>query len=611
MARSCLHILWLHSIARVASLHYARPRPISPSQPTDHPASYIAAAVMACAPASTVSMVLATALGAACNLAQSSVLGAITESSLSGRPAQVQWLLGLLMALWMMAPLLQALHTLARLYATQNIRIGVTDHLTTRLMHAAPSLLAQNAVGNLVERVELCASSLQSVVASVTETLVKLLSVSLLATWILLGVSPLVAAAAGVWMLSALLLSSYLAYTGMHIVEDASDTHAAVIANLAEIVCNVPLIRSFIAFDFERKRFRQSLDADLLACRRVRSYWVFVQLIETAYKWLFGLLIVIYAVIQFGHQRIDLPQLVTLCSLVIALSWHFESMAFHFVDLFDAYGVLRAGLRELTRLPAQWDDSKPPQNLPAPGRIVLANVYASYKGSTVLHGINLRIEAGTHLGIVGPSGAGKSSLLAVLRGDLHPDGGSVEVHGLPLTAHTGHSLLNACSEANQSALMFNRSILENLAYGDAQPNTPTDPGLVDWALSLAQASQLVQDLPAGLQTLVGERGASISTGERQRLAIARALLKPCCLLMLDEATSSVDAISEARILHHLLQDFPGRTLVVVSHRVAALAGFDQIAVMAAGRIIDLGTPGELLVRCPLYRDLLQRQDGHT
>lgn len=571
-------------------------------QESGHAWPYIATAVSTCAPASTAAMVLATALAAACNLGQSYVLGGITEHALAGQQTQVQWLLGLLVALWMAAPLLQAMHSLAMLYSSQNLRIGVTDHLTARLMHAPPAALAQNAVGNLVERVELCANCLQSVVASLSETAVKLLTVALLATWVLFGVSPLVAAMAGAWMLSALLLSSYLAYTGMNIVEDASDAHASVIANLTEIVSNVALIRSFLAFASERKRFHLALDADLLACRRVRSYWVFVQLIESAYKWVFGLLVGSFAAMQYGQGHMGLPQLVTLFSLVIALSWHFESVAFHFVNLFDALGVLRAGLRELATVPAQIDDAKDMPRLPAPGRVVLRKVCASHAGNPVLKGIDLHIEAGTRLGIVGPSGAGKSSLLAVLRGDLPPDSGSVEVHGLPLAQHSVGSLHCASSEANQAALMFNRSVLENVSYGLVNP---AQVQVVANALSMAEATALVRGLPQGLHTRIGERGASISTGERQRLAIARALLKQSPLLILDEATSSVDAISEARILEHLLRDLQGRTLIVVTHRVATLAAFDQIALMAAGRIVDAGTPAELLERSVLYQDLLR------
>jgi ATP-binding cassette subfamily B protein len=605
--RNLLQTAWTHSLARLASLSLARPRPIPLELSGAHVWRYIGTAIRACAPMSTLVMVIATMFGAMCHIGQSYALGGLTEQALLGHTHQVTLMLGVLVALWMAAPLLQALNSLALLYSSQNLRIGVTDHLTARLMHAQPMGVAGNAVGNLVERVELAANSLQSVVGSLTEMVVKLASVTLLAMAVLLGVSAPLALTAGLWMLTALLFSSYMAYTGMNIVEDASDAHAKVIADLAEIVTNVPLIRSFVAQRVERKRFGDALRKDLYACRRVRSYWVFVLLIESAYKWLFGLLIAGYAAHQYSQGQLGLPQLITVCSLIISLSWHFESVAFHFVDLFDALGVLRSSLRELSAIPvdiepnADADADAGTRRLPMPGRVVLSRIGTRYGATPVLRDISLCIEPGTKVGIVGPSGSGKSTLLAVLRGDVTPDSGDVELHGIRLSDLSPTELHSASSEAQQSALMFNRTVLANVAY--ATQGVSADA--ITRALTLAQAQTLVEELPCGPDTMVGERGAALSTGERQRLSIARALLKNAPLLVFDEATSSVDAISEARILGHLVNEMPGRTVIVVSHRVATLNRFDLILVMEHGQIVDAGSPRELMTHSSLYRRLLQ------
>lgn len=548
-------------------------------------------------------MIGATMLGTACNVGQSYVLGEVTERALDGQREQVTWLLVALMGLWLSAPLLQALHSLARLYASQNLRIAVTDHLAMRLMHARPRQVADNAVGNLVERIELASTNLPGVVSSVTDTVVKLLSVAVLASLVLAGVSAPMALAAGAWMLTALALSSYLAYTGMNIVEDASDAHAKVIADLTEVVTNIPLIRSFAAQAQERRRFGTVLQADLYACRRVRSYWVFVLLIEAVYKWLFGFAVTAYAVQQYGTGAFGLPQLITICSLIIALSWHFESVAFHFVELFDALGVLRSSLRELSAI--EVDLGGDIRRLPQPGRVVLDKVCMSYDRAEVLRDVSLLIEPGSKVGIVGPSGSGKSTLLAVLRGDLVPERGRIELHGLPLADCSPDQLARASSEALQSALMFNRSVRENVAYGA----TEREPQAIERALSAAQARLLVQGLPQGLDTEVGERGASLSTGERQRLSIARALLKRAPLVVFDEATSSVDAISETLIIDHLVNELPGCTVIVVTHRVALLERFDRVVVMDQGRILDTGSPQELLARNPLFQRLRHLHDG--
>lgn len=594
--------MWRHSVARLAELDLAVPKPIALAERGERVGRYLWAAIRAGAPWSTAGMVVATLLGTGCNVGQSFLLGEVTEQALAGQRAQVTWLLMALLGLWLLAPLLQALHSLARLYASQNLRIVVTDHLAARLMHARPRQVADNAVGNLVERIELASTNLPGVVSSVTDMVVKLLSVAVLASLVLAGVSTPMALVAGAWMLTALLLSSYLAFTGMNIVEDAGDAHAKVIADLAEIVTNIPLIRSFAAQAQERRRFGAALQADLYACRRVRSYWVFVLLIEAAYKWLFGVAVTVYVVQQYSSGMLALPQLITVCSLIIALSWHFESVAFHFVDLFDALGVLRSGLRELSAIEVDLDHGG--RALSQPGRVVLDKVGVSYGRAEVLHEVSLQIEPGSKVGIVGPSGSGKSTLLAVLRGDLAPERGGVELHGLPLAECSPEQLARASSEALQSALMFNRSVRENVAYGA----TGREPQAIERALSAAQARLLVQGLPQGLETEVGERGASLSTGERQRLSIARALLKHAPLVVFDEATSSVDTISEARIIDHLVDELPGRTVIVVTHRVSTLERFDRIVVMDQGRIVDTGSPQELLARSALFQRLRHHPD---
>ncbi|MEB0137683.1 MULTISPECIES: ABC transporter ATP-binding protein [unclassified Undibacterium] len=600
--RAAVQWVWQHSVARLAKLDIAVPKTIALAERGEHVGHYLWAAIRAGAPCSTAAMVVATLVATACHVGQSFLLGQLTEQALIGRREQVTFLLLTLMSLWLAGPLLQALHSLARLYASQNLRIVVTDHLSARLMHAHPRQVADNSVGNLVERIELTSSNLPSVVCTATDTLVKLFSVAVLASLVMAGVSTPMALLAGTWMLMALLLSSYLAYTGMNIVEDASDAHAQVIAELAELVTNIPLIRSFTAQAMERRRFGTTLQADLYACRRVRSYWVFVLLIEAAFKWLFGLAVTLYAVQQYGTGHLLLPQLITICSLIIALSWHFESVAFHFVDLFDALGVLRSGLRELAAIDIDLgQDSQP---LPKPGGVLLENVTVSYNKLAALRNVSLQIEPGSKVGIVGPSGSGKSSLLAVLRGDLLPDSGRVELHGAPLANCSAEQLARASSEALQNALMFNRSVRENVAYSAAEQV----PGAIEHALSAAQARQLVLGLPQGLDTEVGERGASLSTGERQRLSIARALLKHAPLVVFDEATSSVDTIAEACILDHLVDEMSGNTVIVVTHRVATLKRFDLIVVMDQGRIVETGTPQELLATSSLFQRLQHHED---
>lgn len=550
-------------------------------------------------------MVVATFAGTLCQIGQSWVLGQLTTHAVAQDAHLVVASLWALAILWVAGPLFSFLQTTARLYSSQNIRIAVTDQLTSRLMYGSPVDIARESIGNVVERVEAAAAAATSVTDTVGETVVKLLSVAVLIGIVLTGVSAPLAAAAVAWMVSAVALSSYLAYTGMKIVEDAADAHATVMSRLVEIVANVAVIRSFLAQKPERARFGGDLAVDLVACRRVRSYWLFVLLFESAYKWAFGAMVIAYAAASYLGGTMTLAQLVTVCSLIISLSWHFESVAFHFVDLFDAAGTLRSSLDELKKIDVNIDGERPPvAALPEPGRLRLKYVCVVYDGVTVLDEVSLDIAPGTKVAIVGLSGAGKSTLIGLLRGDVVPSSGSVELHGLGASAMSARDKAAHASESLREAPVFARTIEENLLMGASNIEAAT----VWQALDAVQLSPLISSLPQGLQTRLSEGGQPLSTGERQRLSIARALLKPAPLLLLDEASSSVDVVAERAIVECLTANVSS-TVVFVTHRAATVSYFDMVVLLSEGRVADMGSPTTLLQRSALFRRLCEEPEG--
>ena len=600
-AHRLLHFIWLQTFAKVASLNIACPEQMPLSENISGIFSYIWLAICNVAPWSTALMVIGTFLGTFCNISLSYVIGKLVEDANTDLQGSVVSSVIILLGLWLSAPLLQLLDGVALLFSSQNLRIAVTDHLTARIMYAVPQALAQNSVGNLVERIELASASISEVVSGTSVTIVKIISVALLSSLLLAGIYTHLAVLAAIWMFSAILVSCYLAYSGMSIVENASDAHAKVIAELTEIISNASIIRSFLAFKNERSRFGKSLARDLYECRKVRSYWLFVLMIETIYKWIFGIFIFVYSVNLYNREILTFSQFVTVCSLVISLSWHFESVAFNFVDLFDSLGVLRASLRELGNIPVDiFCSSKTDFTLPQLGKVEIKSVTAGYGENPILRDINLTIKPGQKVGILGESGSGKSTLLALLRREIYPERGSLEIHGVPIYNLPKELLVQGFSEASQSAKVFNRSIEENICYGLASENIAS----IETVLEAAQAKSLVCNLPQGLKTNVGEHGVSLSTGERQRIAIARALMKHAPLLILDEATSSVDTISESRILEHVLVNLQGVTVIVVSHRISTLSKFDLLVVMSKGRVVDVGTHNALLKKSSHYQNLL-------
>ena len=220
-------------------------------------------------------------------------------------------------------------------------------------------------------------------------------------------------------------------------------------------------------------------------------------------------------------------------------------------------------------------------------------------GGDVLSDVSLRVEPGRFVALVGPSGAGKSTISALIPRLYDVSAGEVRVDGFDVRRLTQASLRAAIGVVTQDPHLFHDTIANNLRY--ARPDA-TDDELVA-ACRAAQIHDVVAALPDGYDTLVGERGYRLSGGEKQRLAIARMLLKDPAIVILDEATSHLDAENEAAIQRALAEALAGRTSIVIAHRLSTIQAADEIVVVDAGRIVERGTHAELLAAGGLYADL--------
>jgi ATP-binding cassette subfamily B protein len=276
-------------------------------------------------------------------------------------------------------------------------------------------------------------------------------------------------------------------------------------------------------------------------------------------------------------------------------------------ELYDSFQSATAGAERVGAVLAEQPsvrEAPDPVPLPDPrGDVRLEDVRFAYdQGPEVLHDVDLRVDAGTTLALIGPTGAGKSTVAKLIARFYDPLAGRITLDGVDLRQVRLADLRRAMGYVPQEGFLFSGTVLDNIRFG--RPGATRAE--VEAAARAVGADQVIAGLPDGYDTQVGERGALLAAGERQLVAFARAWIADPALLTLDEATSNLDAASEARITDALQRLRSGRTTIIIAHRLTTIAQADQIAVVSDGRIVESGAPADLRARGGRYADLYSR-----
>jgi ABC-type multidrug transport system fused ATPase/permease subunit len=239
---------------------------------------------------------------------------------------------------------------------------------------------------------------------------------------------------------------------------------------------------------------------------------------------------------------------------------------------------------------------------PLKGKIVFENVSFDYgDGKGVLKNVSFTVSPGKRVALVGVSGAGKSTIASLILRLYEPQAGTIFVDDVKLQHYRRESLRRQISIVLQQSILFGATVRENIAYGRPDAN----PEEIENAARDANAEEFIRELENGYDTVIGERGATLSGGQRQRIAIARALIRDAPILILDEPMTGLDVESEAKVREALDRLMKGRTCLMITHDLQAIANADQVLVIEAGEIVDRGRHDELIATSGRYRQLYE------
>ena len=385
-------------------------------------------------------------------------------------------------------------------------------------------------------------------------------------------------------------------------------------STVEESVTNVRVVKSFVREDHEEEKFRGANGALRRAGMAAYKIMIGIQPVMTicmnlttvAVLWIGGRIVMREAGTVGGMRVGDLSSFVTFVTQILSSLMMVTMM---FMMSSRAMASARRISEVLDELPDISDEgAAQPELRVEHGDVEFRDVsFRYYKGSSaeVLSHINLHIKAGSTVGIIGSTGCGKTTLVSLIPRLYDTDSGEVLVDGVNVRDYSLYHLREGVGMVLQKNVLFSGTIAENLRWGNADAS---DEEMLE-ASRAAEADKFVSSFPEGYDTVLGQGGANVSGGQKQRLCIARALLKKPKIIILDDSTSAVDTATEARIREAFATSLAGTTKIIIAQRISSVRECDNIIVFGDGEIVGEGTHDELMSSCEDYRDIVRSQSG--
>ncbi len=402
--------------------------------------------------------------------------------------------------------------------------------------------------------------------------------------------SPLLGLIIVVWFVTFVSLNFWFAMK----LQPYSYTAAKSVSNLkgriVDSLTNISLVHEYAYIAGEREYIKSFVKKQYDA--GLKSWWVseWVLVANGIMIFVFVLAMMVSSIYLFQLNLISIGVIVMVISIVGDLTGQLFFLGEEIKESSKLYGQITEGLDEILHEHVIVDAPSAIHLNFSKGAISLNNVSFDYENTRVFKDFSMEIPAGQKVGLVGRSGAGKTTFVSLLLRHFDIQSGEIKIDEQNIQDVTLESLRKVIAFVPQDTSLFHRTIKENVRYS----NPAATDTQVKAAAKAAQADEFIKKLPDGYETLVGERGVKLSGGQRQRIAIARAFLKNAPILILDEATSSLDSESEHAIQESLEKLMKGRTVIAIAHRLSTLKEMDRLVILQDGKIAEDGTPEELL-----------------
>jgi len=482
-----------------------------------------------------------------------------------------------------------------------SIRMRMFDHI----QHHSPKYFNEHFSGSLANKIGDMVSATSLIWQSVVIYFIPALFICIITVGVFLEINSVLAWITGTWILLHfffcwIFTKKCIKYSYLH-----GEARSALVGKIVDSLTNNFVVNLFFRFRFENERIaegqKDELKANHLAYTYSAKIWAFLCLLQAIEMFCLTGFMIYY----WMHGRISTGEVVQLFYTVWNVGMVILLMADKAPQFFQSIGIAKQALTIMQDPQDILDMSDARDLLIKDGEITFENVCFRYGEKQVFENKNVCIKAGEKVGLVGYSGAGKSTFVNLILRFFSLESGRILIDGQDISSVTLESLRKGISLIPQDPILFHRSLEDNILYGKVDASHEE----VIQAAKLAHSHEFIVKCSKGYSTLVGERGTKLSGGEKQRIAIARAMLFKAPILILDEATSALDSVTEKYIQDSLEKLMTNRTTIVVAHRLSTLSKMDRILVFDQGKIIEEGSHQDLIDRKGHYAHMWQMQAG--